>query len=336
MYAQTRPDIEPGTIPDENCKISDLTVMALATDETQVLRRAGVVKWHLDSNGIPSQARKRKLSSEQVADALRSYGAGEVLHSIASRLGVDEGAVMHHVKRNGLRLRGRTGAPPKYTGNETHLHCLKCQQNLPLEEFGKKSNPRCKRPRSALCKKCARERKTCKEYDISPERYRELQSAPRCAICGISFETSKRFIDHCHLTGRIRGVVCEFCNSGLGFSHDSTTRLQQLKNYLSREVLIPATAHAGIIGDAVKQRRVRVYNIYPDQYTWLLELCANTCHCCGAPFEEHRRKAPNIDHCHSKGHVRGLLCFACNIAVGKFRNSADVIDAAIAYLGGTS
>lgn len=95
------------------------------------------------------------------------------------------------------------------------------------------------------------------------------------------------------------------------------------------------TSHAGVVGDDLKQRRVRVYNIYPDQYTWLLGLCSNACHCCGAPFEEHRRKAPNIDHCHTTGNVRGLLCFACNIAVGKFRNSPEIIDAAIAYIGAT-
>lgn len=276
-----------------------------------------------------------KLSDAQVTDILARYKAGEKMMRIAKLMEVDVAAICYHCRKHGVARRGRTGAPSKYNGNETHLHCPRCQRDLLLEEFGKKSNPRCKRPRSALCKKCACERKTCKEYGISTERYRELQRTPHCAICRISFETSKRFIDHCHTTGRVRGVVCEFCNSGLGFSNDSTTRLQQIKNYLSREVLIPATTHTGIVGDDLKQRRVRVYNIYPDQYAWLLELCSNTCHCCGAPFEEHRRKAPNIDHCHSTGNVRGLLCFACNIAVGKFRNSTDVIDAAIAYLGGT-
>jgi hypothetical protein len=276
-----------------------------------------------------------KLSDAQVVDILKSYRDGEKMMSIANRMGVDEAAICYHCRKHGVARRGRTGAPPKYTGAETHLCCSRCKQKLPIEEFNANTNPRCRRPRSTVCKKCACERKTCKEYDISPERYRELHVVPSCAICKTSFETSKRFIDHCHITGHVRGVICEFCNSGLGFSDDSATRLQQIKSYLLREVSIPVTTHVGIVGDDLKQRRVRVYNIYPDQYTWLLGLCSNACHCCGAPFGEHRRKAPNIDHCHTTGNVRGLLCFACNIAVGKFRNSPDIIDAAIIYLGAT-
>jgi hypothetical protein len=47
------------------------------------------------------------------------------------------------------------------------------------------------------------------------------------------------------------------------------------------------------------------------------------------------RTAPLIaDHCHQTGRARGLLCRACNIGLGVFRDSPEVLGKAIAYLQG--
>lgn len=40
----------------------------------------------------------------------------------------------------------------------------------------------------------------------------------------------------------------------------------------------------------------------------------------------------SIDHCHSTGRVRGLLCSRCNEAIGKAKDDPDIIEAAIEYL----
>jgi hypothetical protein len=37
----------------------------------------------------------------------------------------------------------------------------------------------------------------------------------QCAICSVSFDETKPHVDHCHETGKIRGLLCNRCNSML-------------------------------------------------------------------------------------------------------------------------
>lgn len=52
------------------------------------------------------------------------------------------------------------------------------------------------------------------------------------------------------------------------------------------------------------------------------------CEICGLPFES----TPNFDHNHSTGDFRGWLCASCNHGLGKFKDSPDVLRAALRYL----
>ena len=44
------------------------------------------------------------------------------------------------------------------------------------------------------------------------------------------------------------------------------------------------------------------------------------------------RRVLDVDHRHGDGLVRGLLCSSCNMGIGHFRDSPEVLDAAAAYL----
>ncbi|MGA4543566.1 endonuclease VII domain-containing protein [Uniformispora flossi] len=52
------------------------------------------------------------------------------------------------------------------------------------------------------------------------------------------------------------------------------------------------------------------------------------CPICLRPRPEH------VDHDHSSGEVRGVLCFNCNSGLGQFKDRPDLLRRAAAYLEG--
>jgi hypothetical protein len=55
------------------------------------------------------------------------------------------------------------------------------------------------------------------------------------------------------------------------------------------------------------------------------------CAICKRPPHGHK-KYLCVDHCHGKGHVRGLLCDDCNRVLGWARDKPEVLAAAARYL----
>lgn len=76
------------------------------------------------------------------------------------------------------------------------------------------------------------------KYNISKEEYLNLFKSQnnKCAICGCEFNTKiKGFVDHNHLTNRIRGLLCTKCNSLLGFANDDINILKKAIVYLEND-----------------------------------------------------------------------------------------------------
>lgn len=59
-----------------------------------------------------------------------------------------------------------------------------------------------------------------------------LQSG-RCEICTAEF-TETPHVDHSHVTGRVRGLLCDSCNLGLGKFQDDPALLRLAAAYLER------------------------------------------------------------------------------------------------------
>jgi hypothetical protein len=109
--------------------------------------------------------------------------------------------------------------------------------------------------RKAYCKPCTAERG--REFkDRNPERVREYgrisrlrkkfgltlddfdamltSQGGRCAICPVTEPggVGTWAVDHCHKTGRVRGILCNRCNRGIGRFGDDPARLRAAAAYL--------------------------------------------------------------------------------------------------------
>ena len=73
------------------------------------------------------------------------------------------------------------------------------------------------------------------------------------------------------------------------------------------------------------------YGMTPEQRLDMIEQQQNQCAICKTQFG-HDQKAIHIDHSHSTGKVRGILCAHCNTGLGKFKDSPAILAAAIEYL----
>lgn len=83
---------------------------------------------------------------------------------------------------------------------------------------------------------------------------------------------------------------------------------------------------------AAKQRTGRLKNLFnltDADYATILAHQGGACGICGRPPRTMRL---NVDHRHDDGLIRGLLCFWCNKALAKFRDSTELLRSAILYL----
>ena len=58
------------------------------------------------------------------------------------------------------------------------------------------------------------------------------EKSHNCAICGVYIDDKKMVIDHDHITGEVRGILCGSCNSMIGFAYDNPDTLQNAISYL--------------------------------------------------------------------------------------------------------
>jgi hypothetical protein len=137
------------------------------------------------------------------------------------------------------------------------LKCSYCQE-FKEEGLFPKANGKA-RGYAWVCKVCKKERRLSKQnsmteqewklqnrrywlkcsYNITLEEYNNklIDQNHRCAICN-SDETQvymqKLFVDHCHKTNKIRGLLCQACNIALGNLKDSVTILNSAIAYVEK------------------------------------------------------------------------------------------------------
>lgn len=77
------------------------------------------------------------------------------------------------------------------------------------------------------------------KYGINSEIYDKMleDQDHRCCICRSDTpDGSGNFhVDHCHTTGKVRGLLCHHCNTGIGSLKDDVDILQKAIDYLNKE-----------------------------------------------------------------------------------------------------
>lgn len=79
------------------------------------------------------------------------------------------------------------------------------------------------------------------------------------------------------------------------------------------------------------QRYIYKYGITLQDYRKMVESQGGVCKICGGPPNGKHLKLV-VDHCHTSGLVRGLLCSSCNKAIGLMRDDVEILKKAIFYL----
>ncbi len=133
--------------------------------------------------------------------------------------------------------------------------CSQCGEDKPISEFYNH-----KPTKSGLrpdCKKCAnlatkiwvtnnreKVRLSYNYYNtgITPELYTELLNLQNggCAICGKTARENRKnlAVDHDHKTMKVRGLLCNRCNLGIGYLEDKADVLKSAARYIENPPLI--------------------------------------------------------------------------------------------------
>lgn len=161
---------------------------------------------------------------------------------------------------NGVTTRcaecGHAHKTPKIDIASNTKECTTCLTTKNLLDFYR--NTRRKDGYDSRCKECATEYKASwvatkpeyiklqrensrlvTRYGITSEDYLKLLESQNfsCAICGNTPEegreaSTKLSVDHCHESGKVRGLLCQKCNTGIGLLGDTKEGLQKALNYL--------------------------------------------------------------------------------------------------------
>lgn len=81
-----------------------------------------------------------------------------------------------------------------------------------------------------------------KSYGLDEAQYQAMlaEQDGKCAICGSQHGLASRayplYVDHCHSTGQVRGLLCQRCNAGLGMFRDQLELVNKAALYLSRSL----------------------------------------------------------------------------------------------------
>ncbi|MER6129896.1 endonuclease VII domain-containing protein [Streptomyces sp. NPDC001795] len=135
---------------------------------------------------------------------------------------------------------GRT-VPPRGAVPEGHKYCQGCGEIKSRSDWHRGKASRCKACRAVD----NRAHHLRRQYGIT-EAERDESIASQGGVCCICLSAPATHVDHCHKTGRVRGVLCFNCNSGLGLLRDDPEAAYRAADYLEGNAWKPTLVAPGV------------------------------------------------------------------------------------------
>jgi len=124
--------------------------------------------------------------------------------------------------------------------NVLKIRCQFCDKIQNEDRFYKSRTSR--RGRGGRCKSCYHKMHLEKTYGVTSEDYNKMleKQGGTCAnkACNYGLDEDHNLcVDHCHETGMVRGLLCNWCNTAEGFLKSDTEIAQGLVDYMKKHNL---------------------------------------------------------------------------------------------------
>ena len=111
-------------------------------------------------------------------------------------------------------------------------YCKGCDQHLPITQFRRRGEGASKERTYTVCLDCEK-----KSHKIRKKLRKEAPKKPKnCECCGK--ETDELHLEHCHITDKFRGWVCEDCNTAIGRAGDNLYGVLNILKYMVERDLL--------------------------------------------------------------------------------------------------
>ena len=169
-------------------------------------------------------------------EVVKIHIVGDIsIKNIADAYGVTTASISQAFYRYGIKTNKHCMTP-----SSLHKACNRCSRVLLQVRFSKNG---------VICRECESNRPSDNTltiyrkrirnlYKLTEQDLRDMQDDQKgcCDICGKSLDDL--CIDHDHITGNVRGLLCRTCNTGIGQLDDSVKLLKSAITYLEKGVTL--------------------------------------------------------------------------------------------------
>ena len=119
-------------------------------------------------------------------------------------------------------------------GATTYESTTACPQGHITRYVGSNNCVECSRMQMEKRAESSRWKRIERLYSITKDQYMSMlfNQKEECAICSKKMQEKEVHVDHCHQTGRVRGLLCSRCNQAIGLLDEDLERINMAAEYI--------------------------------------------------------------------------------------------------------